>query len=362
MHNMNTWQGEGMWSEQHETRTVQLTINPYGISVIKEGKEFFFTKDEFRVIEASESGIVKLEVERASLKATITIESLQAWQTIQADRFDKNRKPLLSVSSWMIVGLIGAVGVVVLFFTVGADSLSGAIARLIPVETEAEFGKTFFQQTLSQAPLNKDSATVAVLKQCATVLESFSNGRAYKFHIVIVENSIKNAFALPGGYIVVYRGILDLMENQDEFFGLLGHESGHVYLQHGFKRIIRSSLIALTFAMLFGDAAGLTGILLENSRGLLSLAYDRNEETAADTFGFDALQRAGASTIGIVSLFEKLDQLQSGTKLPAFLSTHPETKARVAELKKKSPRRSNKKFLSEEAWQILKANKEAKSP
>ncbi|MGQ9806796.1 MAG: M48 family metallopeptidase [Chlorobiales bacterium] len=359
---MNTWQGEGMWEESEQTFIVKLTINPYGLSALKNDQEFFFTKDEFRILEASESGFVKLEVERASLKATITIESLQAWQTIQADRFDKNRKPLLSLSSWMIVGLIGAVGVMILFFTVGADSLSGLIARLIPLETEAEFGKTFFQQALSQAPLNKDSATVAVLKQCATVLESFSNGKAYKFHIVIVEDSIKNAFALPGGYIVVHRGILDLMENQDEFFGLLGHESGHVYLQHGFKRIVRSSLIALIFAMLFGNTAGLTGILIENSKGLLNLAYDRNEEASADTFGFDALEKAGVSTTGIVSLFEKLDQSQGETKLPAFLSTHPQTKARVAELKKKSPRRSNKKFLSEEAWQILKANKKAKSP
>ncbi|MFQ3596999.1 MAG: M48 family metallopeptidase [Chloroherpetonaceae bacterium] len=352
---MNTWQGEGMWSEQNETCSVKLIINPYGVSVVKEGKEFFFTKDEFRVVEASESGYVKLEVERASLKAYITIESIDAWRTIQADKFDKNRKPLLSVSSWIVVAMVGIIIVGILFFTVGADALSGTIARLIPVETEAEFGKAVFQQTISQAPLNKDSATIAVLKKCNAIVETFSEGRTYKFHIVIVEDSIKNAFALPGGYIVVYRGILDLMDNQDEFFGLLGHESGHVYLQHGFKRIIRSSLVALTFAMLFGDAGGLTAILLENSRALLNLAYDRSEETAADTFGFDALARAGVSTTGIVSLFEKLDQAHSQTKLPAFLSTHPEAKERVAELKKKSPKQSSKKFLSEEEWRILKA-------
>lgn len=351
---MNTWQGEGMWLEQNETCAVKLTINPYGVSVVKEGKEFFFTKDEFRVIEVSESGTVKLEVERASLKATIVIESREAWRTIQADKFDKNRKPLLSVASWIIVALIGAVAVVMIFFTVGADSLSGVIARLIPTEAEAEFGKAVFQQTISQASLNKDSATVAVLKKCATVVESFSNGKPYKFHIVIIEDSIKNAFALPGGYIVVYRGILNLMDNQDEFFGLLGHESGHVYLQHGFKRIIRSSLVALTFAMLFGDAGGFTAILLENSKTLLNLAYDRSEETAADTFGFDALARAGVSTIGIVSLFEKLDQSHGEAKLLAFLSTHPETKARIQELKRRLPKTSNKKFLSQEEWQILK--------
>ncbi len=352
---MTTWQGEATWVQPDESRTIQLVINPYGISVLKDGKEFFFTKDEFRVVEFSESGDVKLEVERASLKATITIQSLDAWRTIQADKFDKNRKPLLSVSSWIIVALIGAVAVVIIFFTVGADSLSGVIARLIPVETEAEFGKAFFQQTISQAPLNKDSATVAVLKKCATIIETFSEGRTYKFHIVIVEDSIKNAFALPGGYIVVYRGILEIMNNQDEFFGLLGHESAHVYLQHGFKRIIRSSLVALTFAMLFGDAGGLTAILLDNSRALLNLAYDRSEETAADTFAFNALARAGVSTIGIVSLFEKLDRAHSGAKLPAFLSTHPETKERIQELKKKSPKQSSKEFLSEEEWRILKA-------
>jgi predicted Zn-dependent protease len=358
---MNIWQGEGKWEESGQTFIVKLTINPYGLSALKNGQEFFFTKDEFRILEASESGCVKLEVERASLKAHLTIESVEAWQTIQEYKFTKNRKPLLSISSWIVVALIGAMAVVILFFTVGAQSLSGAIARLIPVETEAAFGKAVFQQTLSQAPVNDDSACVAVLKTCASVVESFSNGKPYQFHIVIVKDSIKNAFALPGGYIVVYRGILDLMETQDEFFGLLGHESGHVYLQHGFKRIVRSSLVALTFAMLFGDAGGLSAILLDHSRALLNLAYDRNEETAADDFGFEALSGAGAGTYGMVTLFEKLNQSHNESTLPVFLSTHPEAKARVVELKKKSPKASGKKFLSEEAWRILKANKKASS-
>jgi predicted Zn-dependent protease len=255
----------------------------------------------------------------------------------------------------LIAGAITAILIaLVLLFTVGADVLSGAIAKVIPVETEAEFGKAVFQQYLSQAKLNSDSATNAVLKKCAQVIETFSIGRPYKFHIVIVEDSIKNAFALPGGYIVIYRGILDLMESEDELFGLLGHESGHVYLQHGFKRIIRSSLIALTFAVLFGDAGGLTAILLENSKTLLNLAYDRNEETAADTFGFQALQTANAPTNGMITLFEKLDQSHGEARLPAFLSTHPDIKERIKELKKKSPKKSGKKFLEETEWKILK--------
>lgn len=351
---MKTWQGEALWKQNGETTVVSVSINPYGLSVLKEGKEYFFTKDEFRVSEASESGFVKLEVERASLRAVIEIESAEALQTIKEDRFDKNRKPLLSVSSWIIVALVGVAMVVVLFFTAGANALSGEIAKLIPVETEAEFGKAFFQQSVSQAKINDDSATVAVLKKCATIVERFSNGRAYKFRIVIVEDSVKNAFALPGGYIVVYRGILDLMDNQDEFFGLLGHESGHVYLQHGFKRIIRGSLVALTFAMIFGDAGGVSAILLENGKTLLNLAYDRNEESAADEFGFDALTRAGADTYGIVSLFEKLDRASGDLQMPAFLSTHPEPKARVKELMKKSPKKSGKRFLTEEEWRALK--------
>jgi len=349
-----TWQGDGTWEQDGETRTVNISINPYGLSVLKNGQEFFFTKDEFFVREASESGYVKIEIERASLNAFITIESVEAFQTLKADKFDKNRKSLFSASS-LIAGAITAILIaLVLLFTVGADVLSGAIAKVIPVETEAEFGKAVFQQSLSQASINSDSATNAVLKKCAQVIETFSIGRPYKFHIVIVEDSIKNAFALPGGYIVIYRGILDLMESEDELFGLLGHESGHVYLQHGFKRIIRSSLIALTFAVLFGDAGGLTAILLENSKTLLNLAYDRNEETAADTFGFQALQAANAPTNGMITLFEKLDQSHGDARLPAFLSTHPDIKERIKELKKNAPKKSGKRFLDEEEWKILK--------
>ncbi len=350
----NTWQGEGIWEQNGETLTVNISINPYGLSVLKQGQELFFTKDEFFIREASESGYVKIEVERASLNAFITIESVEAFQTLKADKFDKNRKPLLSASSLIAGAIMVILVALILLFTLGADFLSGSIAKVIPVETEAEFGKVFFQQSLSQAKLNSDSTTSAVLKKCAQVVETFSVGRPYKFHIVIVEDSIKNAFALPGGYIVIYRGILELMENQDELFGLLGHESGHVYLQHGFKRIIRSSLIALTIAVLFGDTGGLTAILLENSKTLLNLAYDRNEETAADTFGFQALQNANAPTNGMITLFEKLDQSYGGARVPAFLSTHPDINERIKELKKKSPKTAGKKFLSEEEWKILK--------
>lgn len=120
---MKTWQGEAIWKDERETTTVSVSINPYGLSILKAGKEFFFTKDEFRVVEASESGYVKLEVERASLKAFVEIESAEAFQTIKEDKFDKNRKPLLSVSSWIIVGFVGIVIVVVLFFTTGANFL-----------------------------------------------------------------------------------------------------------------------------------------------------------------------------------------------------------------------------------------------
>lgn len=351
---MTTWQGNGIWTDSIETVEVQIIINPFGVSVVKKEQEFFFTKDEFRVTECSEIGVLTFEVERASIKALITINNIDAAQAVKANRFDGIRKPIFSLSTWILLFSAGLLAVVVTFFAIGADWLSGALAQTIPVSTEAEIGKSFFEQTLSNSPATRDSATVAVLKKCAQIVEGFSNGRAYAFRVVIVEDSIKNAFALPGGYIVIYRGILELMENQDEFFGLLGHESGHVYLQHGFKRIIRSALIGLTVAVVFGDVGGISAILIDNSQALLNLAHDRAEESAADNFGFEALEKKGADTFGIVTLFEKLDNANGDKQMLPFLSTHPETGARITELKKKRPRRSSKKFLSESEWQTLK--------
>jgi Zn-dependent protease with chaperone function len=351
---MTTWQGDGVWTDSTETVVVQIKINPFGISAVKNGQEFFFTKDEFRALEISETGVVKIEAARAGIKTLIAIDSIDAAQTMKANRFDVKPKPILTLSGWILVVSAGLLTVLMMFFTIGADWLSGSLARLIPVSAEAQIGQTFFEQTLSHSPINRDSATVAVLDKCARTVEGFSNGRAYSFRVVIVEDSIKNAFALPGGYIVVYRGILDMMDNQDELFGLLSHESGHVYLQHGFKRIIRSALIGISVAVIFGDVGGISAILLDNSQSLLNLAHDRGEESAADNFGFEVLTKKGADTFGIVTLFEKLDNADGDAQLLSFLSTHPETRARVTELRKKQPRHSSKKFLSDAEWRQLK--------
>ena len=107
----------------------------------------------------------------------------------------------------------------------------------------------------------------------------------YPINITVVNENVVNAFAIPGGQIVVFDGLLSKMTCKEELAALLAHEVAHVHHRHSLKSMCKSLAGALFVSLVFGDAEGISSILVENSNALMDLSYSRKLELEADNKG-----------------------------------------------------------------------------
>jgi predicted Zn-dependent protease len=169
-------------------------------------------------------------------------------------------------------------------------------------------------------------------------LAAFSFRPKLQFHFAVLDTPVINAFAAPGGFIYVTRGIMALMNSEAELAVVLGHEIGHVDARHSVKRL--SGTLLISIGLLLGSAlsediakvAGLAGIGTQ----LLFLKFSRSDEYQADSLGIECARKAAYSPVEMVQFFSSLENMSAdsgGHRLPSFLSTHPLTKNRVAKVK-----------------------------
>jgi predicted Zn-dependent protease len=227
-------------------------------------------------------------------------------------------------------------------------------ASIVSEDMEYALGSNYFNQKWAKAKMNTDSATIYIMSKCAQVAGNFEPTSRIPIRIAVIEDStVLNACALPGGIIVLYRGILNMMDNQDELMALLAHETGHIYLRHGLKKIVRETFLGFLTGMLIRNSEYVFRVLAGQSGMLLNLSYDRREEEAADEFALQALSKAKLNPEGLISLFEKL-RAQGTEEPPAILSTHPAMIDRIETIRSVMVTTiSFYSVLSEEEWDRL---------
>jgi predicted Zn-dependent protease len=156
----------------------------------------------------------------------------------------------------------------------------------------------------------------------------------YTFRVIVVKDPIVNALAAPGGYILVFRGLLDRTRSPEELAGVLAHEFQHVLRRHATRALLQNVSSGLLVAALMGDASGVMAFGLESARTLGTLRYSRQNEEEADTEGMRLLIQAGIDPAGMIAFFEVLQRGdRKGAALFQYLSTHPQTQERVERLK-----------------------------
>lgn len=156
----------------------------------------------------------------------------------------------------------------------------------------------------------------------------------YTFRVFVVNSPAVNAFAAPGGYIVVFRGLLQQTKTAEELAGVLAHEIQHILKRHTTRAILQRASTGLLLAALTGDASGAMTYGLESARTLGLLRYSRQNEEEADREGMRMLIDAGINPEGMIAFFEMLKQ--KGVEVPdslKYLSTHPTTEDRIEKLK-----------------------------
>jgi beta-barrel assembly-enhancing protease len=173
---------------------------------------------------------------------------------------------------------------------------------------------------------------------------------SYPIKIKVIEAKEVNAFALPGGFIIVYSGILENMHSSEELVALLSHETAHVNLRHSLKSMLGSTAAGLLISMVLSDASGTIGALVENADFLRTMHYSRQLERAADEEGMKILLRNQINPMAMHQLM--IDLKESNKELPAsmaFLSSHPTTDERINNAKAFAKRYKDQTFSSKQS-------------
>jgi Zn-dependent protease with chaperone function len=216
------------------------------------------------------------------------------------------------------------------------------IATTIPVEWEQKAGEQIFKSIEQTHTLVKDSTLQAQLNQLVAplVAEVAKEDTSFRFKFYIVEDTTLNAFALPGGGIVVNSGLILRAESPEEVLGVLGHEMAHVTRRHHARGLIASRGVYYVASFFLGGGSDLVDLIINTGSTLQSLQYDRSLESEADEKGWEYVVKAGINPQGMISFFKKLEEAQHPIIKGAenkmnILSTHPATAERIEQLEKK---------------------------
>ena len=228
------------------------------------------------------------------------------------------------------------------------DSITAAIAKTIPAEWEEQLGKRTFAQYQVEHDLIKGEEAEAQLAKLTSALTEHVDMERYEFNIHIANDPSINAFALPGGYIVIHSGLILKADTAREMLGVLAHEMSHVTRQHGVRNIIATAGAWLIVQAIIGDVSGLLETIAGAAPLLLSQKYSRDFESEADREGYNMLMQANINPRGMIEFFNKVieeeekvrDKLAEAGEEAArvleatldFLSTHPATEERISRI------------------------------
>ncbi len=226
------------------------------------------------------------------------------------------------------------------------DVATHIIVKQIPVEWEQKLAETTLAQIkIDQEFMDEDEAD-ELLKPLTKALLDQLHESPYSFDFYIVNDSTLNAFALPGGIIVINSGLIIKANSAEELLGVVGHEITHVTEQHGLRNLVGSLGIYLTVSALLGDVNGLLGVIISASPMLLNMSYSRKFETESDVKGVELLHQAKIDPRGFITFFKRLlEEERERLKLiddedtrafisdaMSFISTHPATQQRIEQL------------------------------
>jgi beta-barrel assembly-enhancing protease len=249
----------------------------------------------------------------------------QVERLVESARRGKRRE-----RAWLSLGLL-ALGLVVLGGYFGIRAAGALALHALPVSADVRIGD------LALASIDKGGAPVVdptlqqALDRMVGRLAEHSGKKGFVFRVHVIESSTVNAFALPGGNLVVYTGLLRAADAPDQVAGVLGHEMAHVTQRHGMQRIAHALGLAAAVNVLLGDVSGLAALGAEMLKAGTLTSYGRDQERDADLEGVRLLHRAGIDPLGLSQFFATLEKEQPAGQLKAavsWLSSHPELSER----------------------------------
>jgi len=221
-----------------------------------------------------------------------------------------------------------------------------SVVNRITPEFEKEYGDSLFQDlTREMALVDDTNQSAQVATMVAPLLRALPPNRTrWQFHVVT--NESPNAFALPGGHIVVCTGLLSLAERPEEVVGAIAHEVAHVTQKHGFRERIASAGPILIFQVFLRGRGGALGTLAGGSALLVTQSFSQEYETEADETGWRYLVAANIDPRGLTGVLSKLKDYEASQKgvhlVPQAFQSHPGLEKRIARLEARWKKLSRK--------------------
>ncbi|MBI1911448.1 MAG: M48 family metallopeptidase [Deltaproteobacteria bacterium] len=207
-------------------------------------------------------------------------------------------------------------------------------------EDETQMGNATFEQIKAQSTINSDPQINSVIKEVGQRIAKAADKPDYQWEFVVIEDKDANAFALPGGKVAFYTGILPVCKDEFGIAVVMGHEVSHVLARHGAERLSQQSIIsigkaALMSGLLGGSPAAQEAMLSAYGIGTkvgIMLPYSRKQEAEADRIGLIIMAKAGYNPQSAVEFWKRMTEQAGGRGGPELLSTHPSDEKRIEAL------------------------------
>jgi beta-barrel assembly-enhancing protease len=212
------------------------------------------------------------------------------------------------------------------------------VTNKIPPNIETQLGNQVFEQLKGSWNLLQGEEWDEDLKALTLPLVNAIESTPYEFRFYLIQEKTPNAFAMPGGIIVIHTGLIQQAARPEEVAGVLAHEIGHVVERHSLRNMINTAGFALLVQSIFGDISGLVAVLSDRATFLMSRKFSREFEESADNFGWNLLNRAGIDPRGIIDFFRRVQPETIGAYENEYLdllSKHPATIERIKNLEAK---------------------------
>ncbi len=246
----------------------------------------------------------------------------------------------------------GLIALTLFVFTIVILCPQGKVSA-ITLSEEKDMGKKIVRLIHKSMPFVEDGEVLTYVRNVGNRVAKEVGITTYQFQFFVVDESVPNAFAVPGGYIFIYRGLIEMMSSEGELASILSHELGHITARHLQRSIDEAKILSV------GMIAGVVAGILLGAPGLAAggmaasetaaLQYSRVHETEADMRGFGYLCAAGYDPTDMPSMMQKLLQCTwlQNSRVPSYLATHPALEERVQYLTEmvKKQRASSRKVV-----------------
>lgn len=273
--------------------------------------------------------------------------------TSRCTRLGVNRtdgRAVAKIVGWSLAAVVSIVAVVLFAIPLAADRLAplvpDAFERRIgdasDVQIKAIFGRRVCTDAAGQAAYTK----LLTLLRAAAVLDLAAVQSS------VLDTKVPNAFALPGGKVYLFNGLLEKAQNPDEIAGVLAHELGHLKHRDNMRSLIYSGGTSFLIGLLFGDVTGSSALIFA-SRTLVTASHSREAEEGADTFAIDVMHKLGRSPKPMGELLFRVTGKEGDSNL-SILASHPLTEDRLKRMTAEDHPPSGPPLLTDREWAALK--------